>query len=504
MRLVGPRRPIVAAIVLFAIVWIFGMLRGVSRELPEGVSAVWPERPAEVEFLHDLTFRREGVEVREQQIFQRIFDAIDRAERFVVVDMFLFDDAHGGERAYLPLSRDLADRLVARKEAVPELHAIFITDEINDFYGAYRSDLLADLEAAGVTVVVTDLTELRDSNPAFSSFWRATLRWFGSGGPGWLPHPFTSTGRRVTLRSYLKILNFKANHRKVIVTDRECLVTSANPHDASSFHSNIAWVARGPLCGSIVRSEAAVARFSGARLEAAVLALDQGFPPARPGPGSGAAPPAQAGLPSEPVRPAATAETARARFLTEGAIERALLAAIDGTRPPDSIDIAMFYLSDRDVVESLLAAGARGVTVRLVLDPNKDAFGRQKDGIPNRSVGWELVRRSGGAVRVRWYDTHGEQFHTKLVVVRGAGGMTAFGGSANLTRRNLGDYNLEADLEVRLPRTHSAAREIEAYFERIWRNQGGHHTVAFDAYRDESLVKRLVYRVQEATGLCSY
>jgi HKD family nuclease len=50
---------------------------------------------------------------------------------------------------------------------------------------------------------------------------------------------------------------------------------------------------------------------------------------------------------------------------------------------------------------------------------------------------------------VQWYDTHGEQFHTKLLAFHTARGTTLLGGSANLTRRNLGDYNLEADLLVR-------------------------------------------------------
>ena len=48
----------------------------------------------------------------------------------------------------------------------------------------------------------------------------------------------------MSLRSYLEMLNFKANHRKVFVADSAdgpvTIVSSANPHDASSAHSNVA------------------------------------------------------------------------------------------------------------------------------------------------------------------------------------------------------------------------------------------------------------------------
>ena len=164
----------------------------------------------------------------------------------------------------------------------------------------------------------------------------------------------------------------------------------------------------------------------------------------------------------------------------------------------------MFYLSERQVVNALVGAEGRGAEIRLVLDPNKDAFGREKGGIPNRQVARELVARSDGRIAVRWYDTHGEQFHTKLVrVVRGDSVMI-MGGSANLTRRNVGDYNLEADLRFVVPRGAPLASATADYFNRIFRNEGGEFTLPFEAYRDDSLVKSLLYRVEEFTGICSF
>ena len=455
--------------------WVSVCNFNLVRPLPSGTSILGPYHAApDVEFLYDLTFVRDGEQVVEQQIFDRILRMIDQAERFVLIDMFLFNDEHGGDRDYIPLTNRLTDRLVSKRLQSPEIPVTFVTDEINTFYGAYRPAHFTELEDAGVDVVLTDLTKLRDSNPAYAAVWRVFLQWFGTSGPAFLPHPLTSRGQKVTARSYLRLFNMKANHRKVIVTDKECLVTSANPHDASSFHSNIAWVARGGICRDIVDSERRIAEFSGTSL------------------------PTMTNLTSGDD----LGGDVRARFVTEGKIRERVLSKIESVQPGDSIDVAMFYLSDRGIVRGLRRVAGAGAVVRLILDSNKDAFGRQKGGIPNRQVAYELDAMDG--TEVRWYSTHGEQFHTKLVIVKQPLEYTIFGGSANLTRRNLKNFNLEADLEVVVPRGHSLIDRVDRYYARIWNNEGGEFTVPYDAYRDSSWIKKWIYRIQERTGLCSY
>jgi phosphatidylserine/phosphatidylglycerophosphate/cardiolipin synthase-like enzyme len=452
--------------------------------LPEGLSTSGPERGvARLELLTDITYQQNGVQRTEQVIFDRVLGMIDRADRFVVIDMFLFNEEHTGDRDYRPITSEITERILARRQAVPTLDVTFITDEINDFYGAYRSTALRRLEEGGVRVVITDLRRLRDSNPMFSSIWRTYLQWFGTAGPGFAPHPLTSTAQRVTLRSYLKLLNMKANHRKVIVTEDGCMMLSANPHDASSFHSNIAFDMQGPVCSDILESERAVAAFSGHDVPAQVMDEWTDFE-----------------------------DPSTVRLVTEGEIRAVLIDELDALEAGDRADVAMFYLSGRRVIEAIKSAAQRGASVRLLLDPNKDAFGRQKGGIPNRQVARELVGVGGGAVgdggvagggiEVRWYDTHGEQFHTKLLAFHTPRGTTLLGGSANLTRRNLGDYNLEADLLVRA--SEPLAARASDYFERLWANQGGDFSVPYEAYADDSWVKRVFYRLQESTGLSSF
>ncbi len=448
----------------------------VRRPLPEGTSVLGPFHPVpDLEFLYDLTYQRDGEQVVEQQIFDRIFQIIDEAERFITIDMFLFNGEHGGDRDYLPLSDRLTERLVEKRVRSPNVAITFATDEINTFYGVYEPEHFTELANAGVELVITDLTKLRDSNAMYSAGWRLFLQWFGTGGPAFFPHPLTSRGRRVTARSYLRLFNMKANHRKLIVTDRECLITSANPHDASSYHSNIAWVASGAICTDMARSEHGVADFSGSRLPERVTT-----PPESEGDETGL----------------------RGRFLSEGKIAQAVVEALRSATRGDTVDLAMFYLSDRGVVRALENAASHGALLRLILDPNKDAFGREKGGIPNRQVAREL--HGSYLTQVRWYDTHGEQFHTKLLLVRRRGEYHVFGGSANFTRRNLRDLNLEADFQVVAMRGHPVAASVAAYFDRLWENDDGEYTVPFERYRDDSWFKVLIYRVQEATGLSSF
>jgi hypothetical protein len=60
-----------------------------------------------------------------------VFDIVDQSATFVVADFFLFNDLMGASsEVHRPLSRQLADKLVARKAARPELSVLLITDPI--------------------------------------------------------------------------------------------------------------------------------------------------------------------------------------------------------------------------------------------------------------------------------------------------------------------------------------------------------------------------------------
>src|SRR5690554_1263087 len=237
------------------------------KPLPTGTSFEGELRSGEVEFLYDLTYQKDDNLVMEQVIFDRIFSMIDDSEDFIILDMFLFNDDYERTVNYPSLSFDLAESLIRKKKEDPNIDIVVITDEINSFYGSYTPEHLLKLQQEGIELVYTDMKVMPDSNPTFSVFWRSVIQWFGNSEKGWLPNPFSPDSPEVTLRSYLEVLNFKANHRKVIINEKEAIVTSANPHDASANHSNIAFVLKGEIIEDLLETEKAVASISGGNID---------------------------------------------------------------------------------------------------------------------------------------------------------------------------------------------------------------------------------------------
>jgi len=479
----GGRRLVMALILLAMLgVYVAMAFHHGHKALPAGLDVATPWRePADVAWLVDSTYLDDhGRQHREAMIFDEVFRLIGGAERLVVLDMFLVNDFAGDvQEGHRPLSRELAEAMIARKRARPELTAVLITDPFNTLYGGLRSPLFAEMREAGVRVIETDLRRLRDPNPTWSAFWRLCCQWFGnSPRHAWLPDPVGAG--RVTLRSYLDMANFKANHRKTLVVDDGedwvGLVTSANPHDASSRHSNQAIRFRGEAALDLLASEWAVASFSGA---ADAFAVPEATPAATRGTESGL------------------------RVVTEARIREAALTLIDEARAGERLDLAMFYLSHRTVVRALIRAGERGVVVRVLLDPNKGAFGRKGSGIPNRQVAMELTR---AGVPVRWCNTEGEQCHSKFLLRQQAdGGVDLLAGSANFTRRNLDNFNLEANVHLRGSSEQAALAAALATFDRRWANEPGRiHSVDYATYADHTRWRYLAYRFMEATGLSTF
>ncbi|TMW71882.1 phospholipase [Alteribacter natronophilus] len=465
------------AVFVYTVFFLYGVL----KPLPEGLSYEGEAHPGEVEFLADQTFLSEDGCEHDHVIFERIHEMIDEAESFILLDMFLFNDEYDRTHDFPGISGELVEALITKKETEPETEIIVITDPINTFYGSYETDGMKALEEAGIRVVITDLSRLRDSNPVFSAFWRAGPQFTGNKEDGgWLPNPFSPDSPDGTIRSYLKLLNFKANHRKVVVTDQEGLVTSANPHDASGLHSNVAFAVNGPILGDLVESEKAVAVMSGAE--------EHWF--------------------DEFVVEDLTDETEgtgeKIQLITEGKIKENLLEELQLTDEGDTIYLGAFYLSDRDVISELLEAAKRGTDVRVILDANKDAFGREKNGVPNRPAAAELTGKSAGAVEVRWYNTNGEQYHTKMVLVDRGTEAVVIAGSSNFTRRNLDDLNLETNVKISGGEESGAVTEVREYFRRLWTNDGAEYTLDYKHFADDSKLTRWLYRFQEWSGLSTF
>ena len=444
-----------------------------------------------VHFFADYTYiGKDGMRVTEQHIWDQFMTTIEKAEHMILLDMFLYNDFQGkSPEATRALSRELTESLIAKKEKDKHIAIALITDPINTVYGGIENPDFRRLSSSGILVQMTDLGILRDSNLLWSAFYRPFVSWWGNSTTGgWLPHPFQFEGQKVTLRSWLALLNFKANHRKILIADEPIMkgksrvgqkmvtiVASANPHDGSSAHGNVALKIDDLVWQDVLKAESKLAVLSGG------------------------------GLPNWQLSEI-TSDTngLRATMLREEWIRKKALEVIGRTKRDDRLDIAMFYLSDRKVVTALKDSAKRGAKIRLILDPNKDAFGFTKNGIPNRPVARELVRYSGGDIAVRWCDTHGEQCHAKLMMGKFATGTVLMLGSANFTRRNIGGYNLEENILIEADEEFTAWKDAQKYFDRLWNNTDGGFTVDYNVYEDTSFWKTSVYRMMERTGLSSF
>ena len=448
------------------------------KPLPEGLDFTGKLRHAEVKFIADQTYMdAQGKQQQQHHIFDEMLKMIDEAQTTIVLDMFLFNQ-EVGESTLLQrqLTQQLTETLILKHGVQPNIEIKVITDPINSVYGGVMPQHYQKLRAAGINVIETDLTPLRASNPLWSGFWYICCQGLGNNvEKGWLPNPFGN--EKITLRSYFNLFNFKANHRKTLVVDTaqgwKALVTSANPHDGSSRHSNVALIVTGNTAIDVLKTEQAVGRMSKGDIPMVIVGEFE----------------AEKSLP-------------QVQLLTEEAIYQATLTLIKTAKPQQQIDLAMFYLSERQIVKALIAAHQRGVKLRVLLDPNKDAFGRQKNGIPNRQVASEL---NAAGITVRWCNTQGEQCHSKMIIKHDAAQAELILGSANFTARNLKNYNLESDLRVLGAAKAPVFNDANQYFDTAWSNLDGKNmSVTYSQYADESQLKYALYRLMEWSGLSTF
>ncbi|MBS4219678.1 phospholipase D family protein [Bacillus sp. FJAT-49711] len=471
------KRILITGLLLFLSFYIGTIYYQENKPLPKGVSFegdVHYLQENQVRFLYDLTYKNNKETKHEQEIFDTVFQAIDEAEQFVVMDFFLFNDYYDQSLDFPPLSTSLMDVLIEKKRHNPNIEMVLITDEINISYGSHKNWQFEKLKDHGITVLLTDVDPLRDSNPLYSAIWRIFFQWFGQAGKGTLANLMADQAPDMTFRSYLKLLNVKANHRKTVATDKKAFVLSGNPHDASAYHSNIGFELEGPIIEDVLKTEQAAANLAGRYV-----------------------------LPTYNGKHE-TGDVA-VQLLTEGKVANKVIQSLKESRKDDEIWMAMFYLAEREVVEELLAASDRGVKINLILDPNENAFGSKKSGLPNRPVAQELHEKSKGNIHIRWYNTGEEQYHPKLLYIKKKDKVTIIGGSTNFTQRNMDDFNLETNVIIKAKADGRLAKDLDDYFNRQWNNQNGEFTLDFEKYQNAlTTLQRVVYTIQKWLYFTTY
>ena len=477
-----------------AAVWVAVTVHYATRPLPAGMRLASPPRlipSRDLTFLDDITGANAyGRGFSAHTIFDAMLHTISNAHSLVVLDCHLCNDMHRTTpdpiAGLTPMATQLVDALLARKAAVPGLQVLVIADPINDLYGSAPATELARLRSAGMQVVTADLSRLRDRNILYSGLWRLTLKWWSppDAGGGWLPNPFSDAGPPLTARAWAQLANLKSADRRVLIADDDqgeltALTGSAEPAMASSIDTVTALQVRGAAVQPLLASELRLAQ-----------AFGWNGPIRLPAPSTA--------RPSVPDRPA---DDLQFQWLGEGAIGAALLAHIAATRDGDGIDIATDSLSERSVISALLAASRRGVSVRLILDPQRDESLWHS---ANQAVGSELLAASDGRIHVAWYRTHSEQFRAGLVLVRGKGPTWMATGSASITRRDLGDYDLALDAALSGAPGAMPVAAAQAFFDTLWNDRGPpgiEFTADADTWTDPSQLRYWAYRVMELLGI---
>ncbi len=470
------------ALGIYFIIYIGVILYHTYKQLPKGISYEGElHKTDEVDVFTDLTYAQnqdgDGM-VHENYIFDEVYAMIESAEEFIVLDLFLMDHYNDQEIDFPKIAETLTTKLLEKKESNPEIEIVIINDPLNTGYDSYYSKWLKKLEDVGVEVVYTDLDTLRDSMPIYSGLYRTLFRWGDIGGKSWIPNAMSKEAPKLRLASYVRLLNVKANHRKVVVTEQSGLVSSSNPHDASGFHGNVAFKVSGAIINDILEAEEAVLNYSTGQTGQT--------------------------LPRIEVEDAKEGQY-KIQYVTEQKIKDVLIKNLASTEKGDRVRIGMYFIAEPHVVKAVTEAAKRGVEVQLILDPNENSFGNDKSGLPNRPVVQKLIEDSGEAIEVRWYNTVVGQYHTKLVMIENGDTVNILNGSANLTERTLDNYNLESDLHVIAPKDSELAKELNAYFERLWKNEDALYTLDVEKYQSAmTRPQRVIYALQEWLKLTSY
>jgi cardiolipin synthase len=369
------------------------------------------------------------------EILARELADIDRAAQMIVLDE-------------QPVARAIGQRLLLAKRRRPNLKIVVLADSLDEASGGTPREYLQALEQAGVIVARARLDRLRDPTPLYSALWRLGVAWWSD------PFDEAPGGWRAALRR----LNFKRDDRQLIVAD----------DGAGGWISLLPAGAAGDLAVEIAGGPARDIAASELQI-AAWSTGDDRLPQTPPagGPGFG---------------------SIDARFLSEGAIRGALLDALTAAAAGDEIRLSAQRLSERRVIDAALRAAGRGARITMVLDANA---------APNRAVAAELVHQSSGRIEVRWQS--GARSTLLLVLVSRRRELWADLSAAGLARPDLGDLNLEAAAELRLPERTAAARALCDHFAAAWAA-----AAPYARYADDSRSAYWRYRLLEAAGLAAF
>ena len=533
---------------------------------PLGVNYESPLRKSNnVEFHYDLTYLdKDGNIQYDRKIWEASYKIVDEAKDYLIIEMFLFNDIYNKDKESFPaFAKEYTRRLVKKKMENPNLKVYVLLDENNNLYGAFEHPFITQMKNAGINIILVDIFKLKDTFPWYSPVWRTFIRPFGNPqSKGWIGNFYGPMWPKLTLRNLFRALNVKADHRKIFLNENDVMVSSANIHDPSYFHENVAISANGEIKDDVLNGLQLVADFSDGKIDVNVdnevkknnkdidfgnlsknensqennfrtneteterqvkkiekkkvqfveeetqrFAQTEKFPVKKQNLNSKNSNENKNNLTDGDTLTRFDDENNKyqLQFITEAKIGEHLDKDIDNAKAGDEILMGMYFLADKGVVNRLIKAANRGVSIRIIFDRSRDAFGMSTNGLPNKPVSKKLKKKSKNKIEVKWYFTNNEQYHTKITLIKKTdGNVIIHTGSANLIKKNIRGFIMDANFRILTNKNSKLTKDIYTYFNRLWENTDGLFTINFDDEPTTKTSTDFMYKILDFTQLGSF
>ena len=510
---------------------------------PLGINYESPIRETEnAEFHYDLTYLdKDGNIQYDRNLWDATYKVIDNAKDYLIVEMFLFNDLYNKDKEHFPeFAKEYTERLVKKQKENPNLKVYILADENNNFYGAFEHPFITSMKNAGINVIIVDIFKLKDTFPWYSPFWRTFIKPMGNPqNKGWITNFYGDIWPKLTIRNLLRALNVKADHKKVFLNEKEVVVSSANIHDPSYFHENIAIYTDGPIVKDVLHDLQLVVKFSDSEINVDgsnketkskiemdlpdktkirkdtmnignledkkndMIHLEENINDSQKNEKG-----EKESLSFNSGKNEITdteGKTYKIQYLSEGAIGKYLDADIDSLKSGDELLMGMYFLADKGIIDRLIKAANRGVKIRMIFDRSRDAFGMSTNGLPNKPVSKKLKKKTKGKIEIKWYFTNNEQYHTKITLMKKTDGSVIINaGSANLIKKNIRGYIMDSNFRILTTQDSKISKDVYTYFDRLWENKDGLFTINFDDEPTTSGFSDFMYKILDATQLGSF
>ena len=465
---------------------------------PEGVNYESPVRKTNtVDFYYDLTFLDKNGNIKyDRNLWDATYKVVDNAKDYLIIEMFLLNDIYNKDQENFPkFAEEYVKRVIKKKRENPNLKVYILLDENNNLYGAFEHPFITKMKESGIEIIEVGIMKLKDTFPWYSPIWRTFIEPHGNPkNKGWISNFYGPMWPKLSLRNVLRALNVKADHRKVFLNENEIVVSSANIHDPSYFHENVALYTNGEIVNDVLDNLKKVAKFSNSKIEINdmknnIEKIDVVEKKSQE---------------IESLNNENEGEY-KIQYLSESKIGENLDRDLDSTVNGDEILMGMYFLADKNILKKLIEASNRGVKIRIILDRSRDAFGMSTNGLPNKPVSKKLRKKTDKKIEIKWYFTNNEQYHTKLIMIKKINEEAIiYTGSANMIKKNIRGYIMDSDFRVIANKNSKLVKDIDTYFDRLWDNKDGIFTLEYD---DEPTTKEttdFIYKILDITQLGSF